>query len=184
MVKMNRIVLAITMLFCMSGCGSSHTKDLGDTITVDDVVKMTVKKGGTAEQVCPYDAEVEDVCKSYEDGGALVMYGDVENISSVTYDLSDIVKVKVILDGKYEYDGDLLLENDDRTEFKHTSYDEINDTLMQLDKSNFVISANFNEKALENASDVEVKFKISKNASEFNEDECKEFNMKLELSKE
>ena len=181
MKKLIKHIICILAMFSVVGCGSSENiLEYGETTTIEDVVELTFSNGGTFEKLCPLNAVDENNCKYPNDGGMFVVYGTAKNLSAIQYDLEDIMKVKVRIDDKYEADGFVCLENDNRTEFQETMYYESPiTTIMQADTANCVIVANFSENVLMNAKEAEIEFKIKKDLN--NEEEYKVYKMPLEI---
>lgn len=95
------------------------TKELGETMSVDQIMSLTLEEGGFYDEgFYPYYGNQNSSCIKPEDGETIFgLYGVVENLASQKYNLNDIVDIKVLIDGQYEYSGVLYLETEDRTDF-------------------------------------------------------------------
>lgn len=184
MKKLIKYIICVLAMFSIVGCGSSEkTLEYGETATIEDVVELTFSDGGTFERLCPLYAVDEDTCKYPKDGEMFIVYGTAKNLSSIQYDLQDVMEVKVKIDDKYESKGYVCLENDDRTEFQETMYYETPiTTIMQADTANCVIVANFGENVLANAKEAEIEFRIIKDLND-DKNNYVTYKMPLEIIK-
>lgn len=185
---MKKLIVLLMAVICLTGCGSdtyefgSHTVEYGDPIIVEDVVELLLNDGGTREAFCPMNAYDDNSCGYYQDGGAFVLYGEVKNVSSYKYKLNDILKMKVILDSKYEATAEIFLENDDQTEFQLNQFENPITSLMQMDKKNCMLTANFSMEILKNAKEASVEIQVKDDVTESDSDEYTTYVIPLEIS--
>lgn len=185
---MKKKIVLLMAVICLTGCGSdtyefgSHTIEYGDPIIVEDVVELLFDDGGTREAFCPMNAYDDNACGYYQDGGAFVLYGEVKNISSSKYKIEDILKMRVVLDGEYEAEAEILFENDDQTEFQLDRIDNPITSLIQMDKKNCVLTANFSMEILKNAKEASVEVQVKDDVTELDSDEYTTYVIPLEIS--
>lgn len=139
------MVLAILITACGDG---TNVIELGEPIEMDDSIYIVLNEGGTFDgAVYPSNAVDENTGIEYAgDGIMLAFYGEIKNLAATKIDVNKIVKVKFIVDDKYETSANIWLENADGTEFMGFDsadlvYLDPNAYLTPLDKANCVLMA-------------------------------------------
>lgn len=197
---MKKSIVLLMVILCMTGCslkkdayevakktdeqGERIEIEYGERIEVEDVIEFLFNDGGTAGAICPYNAYDDSACQYYQDGGVFMLYGEVKNISATKYNLQDVLQSKVTIDGKYEANGSIFLEDVSRTEFRLDSIGNSITSLIQMDKKYCALFANFSMEVLDNAKEATVEIKIKENVSESTSDKYTTYVMHLEFIKQ
>lgn len=114
------VIIAVVVIAGVVGSGNSEKEaELGETIEIDDVLRVSFDEGYFAEgSVYALNAYDENSGLRHKGENTMYgIYGKVENISNKRYDLNKICSAALIVDGEYESNAIIWLENDDRTYF-------------------------------------------------------------------
>ncbi|MGE9943239.1 zinc-ribbon domain-containing protein [Bariatricus sp. SGI.161] len=183
------IIIIVFIGVCLIRKGDQTREvEFGDPINVEDIVNLSLDEGICFEGAAyPEYAVVEEAGIQYEGEGTMFgIYGTVENLSSSKYDINEICDFTLIFDGKYEVNGDLWLENNERTEFQGFDIGDlisIDPDAVLFPKNQYycVIIGQIGNAVYENAEEAELEIKVLKDITK--EDKYITYRIPLKFEK-
>lgn len=112
------LIVAVLAILLFGGEGKDRDAEFGKPVTVDDVLSLTIDEGGLYDKIYPFNATDENTGIKYSGDGLMFgLYGTIENLSAKKIDVNEVCEAKLIIDGKYESDANIWLENEEQTVF-------------------------------------------------------------------
>lgn len=158
---------------------------LGEPITVDGVLELTLYEGGIYDKFYAENAGPDGDRISAEEGETLFgLYGSIKNLSSKRYQISDIVDITVTIDGQYEYYGSIYPETEDGTSFITDEYTYmLEDEIQPKAERPCVFVSHVGKEVGAEAFEAQVTFDIKKDVDADEDDIKKKYVMNLQINR-
>lgn len=157
------------------------TRNLGESMEVNDVMSLTVNEGAFYDTFYPYYGNQNSSYIEADDGEIIFgLYGVVENLSSQKYDLNDITDISVLIDNEYEYSGILHLETQDQTDFVG-DYGYFEDEIQPKANRNCVLVSRVGSEVADEATNIKLTIDIYEDAEK--NEKSQRFVIELEIER-
>lgn len=175
------VIIVVVIFGFIQLLGSDESEvleaEFGKPITVENIAHISFSEGAFCEgAVYPQNATDENAGIEYDSEGVMYgIYGVVENLSGHKFDVNKVIDVVVKVDGKYESDAEIWLENEEQTEFNGLGIDDEiflspDAVLNPKDKFHCVLVGQVGTEVYKDAKEATIEIKILKdldNAEEY-----------------
>ena len=152
---------------------------LGEPMIVDGLLELTLEQGGFYEEIYPSNLAqanpyslLDDTLEAYDGESILGIVGSIKNLSSKELMSDEIIEISILIDGEYEYSGEIRLESADGLYFLE-SYEG----LQPKAERNCVLISRVGKEVAAEASEIKVSIIIKK---ETGMNEMFDMNLRME----
>lgn len=152
---------------------------LGEPMRIDGILELTLAQGGFYEEIYPSNgtqansyALLDDKLEAFDGESILGIFGSIKNLSSKELEIDESTEISILIDGEYQYSGEIRLESEDGSYFLE-SYEG----LQPKAERNCVLISRVGKEVAAEASEIQVSIIIKK---EKGMNESFEMNLRME----